>query len=122
MRDLKKRKMTGWYDPVQLSKTALEVVISTIFGRNADRRILQALADPGNLRKKCYYEVTGHSDKEFWFDYIADVGDGFNSTYTMAYFLTRPALTLKVRERSGQSSSSKDLYGTERGQMLILGG
>jgi hypothetical protein len=52
--------MVGWYDPIQLGRTAVEVLLSTIFGRHADKRIMQALADPGELHEKRYYEV-GHT-------------------------------------------------------------
>src|SRR5919199_6767138 len=37
-------KMVGWYDPVQLIRTGAEVLISSIFGKYADQRLLQALA------------------------------------------------------------------------------
>src|SRR5262249_49298614 len=39
----RKRQMVGWYDPIQLLKTARDVFISTIFGRHADSRLTQAL-------------------------------------------------------------------------------
>ena len=38
-------KMVGWYDPDQLARTAGEVIVSTIFGRHADHRLIEALAD-----------------------------------------------------------------------------
>ena len=113
--------MVGWYDPKQLGKTAVEVLISTIFGRHADKRIMQALADPGSLTEKCYYEVVGKSDQEYWFDYISDVGDGFNSTYTMAYHISRPTLSLATRGRKDDESANAT-YETPRGEMLIFGG
>ena len=106
---MKRSNMVGWYNPIQLGNTAIDVVISTIFGRNADKRIMQALSDTGDLQKKCYYEVVDKAGKEFWFDYISDVGDGFDSTYTMAYYLTRPTLKFPTAD-------------TSRGELLVLGG
>ena len=38
--------MVGWYDPRQLARTAVEVAVSTIFGRHADYRITEALVPP----------------------------------------------------------------------------
>ncbi|HET7057838.1 MAG TPA: hypothetical protein VFI05_03840, partial [Nitrospiraceae bacterium] len=38
-----RQKMVGWYDPGQLLRTAGEVAISTIFGRNADQRVIEAM-------------------------------------------------------------------------------
>ena len=119
MEKIKKNNMVGWYDPCQLGRTGVQVLISTIFGRNADKRIMQALADPGSLTKKSYYEVVGKLDTEFWFDYIADVGDGFASTYTMAYYLSRPTLPLATRSKTGEPAGT---YETPRGEMLIFGG
>lgn len=121
MGEIKRHNMVGWYDPGQLGKTGVRVLVSTIFGRNADKRIMQALADPGGLTKKCYYEVVGRSDKEFWFDYIADVGDGFASTYTMAYHLTGPTLSLSTRSEV-KDGETRETYETPRGEMLIFGG
>jgi hypothetical protein len=36
-------QMVHWFDPRQLIRTGVEVVISSIFGRHADRRLVQAL-------------------------------------------------------------------------------
>ena len=121
-REISRQKMVGWYDPGQLGKTAVEVLISTIFGRHADKRVMQALADPGSLTEKCYYEVVGKSDKEFWFDYISDVGDGFDSTYTMAYHLTRPILPLARKKKAADQENTIITHDTPRGEMLIFGG
>jgi hypothetical protein len=46
---------------------------------------------------------------ELWFDYVADLGDGFDPTYTMAYLLAQPELTVE-----GQA--------LPRGRMLVMGG
>ncbi len=114
--------MVGWYDPVQLGRTAIEVLISTIFGRHADKRITQALSDTGDLQEKCYYEVMGRSNTEFWFDYVSDVGDGFDATYTIAYHITRQNLSLAKRVANTGSGDQPKSYETETGELLILGG
>src|SRR4030095_14761046 len=103
----KRHKMVGWYDPIQLGRTAVEVLLSTIFGRHADKRIMQALADPGELHEKRYYEVGDKTPGDFWFDYISDVGDGFDSTYSMAYHLTRPELILASKPDGPEGTDSK---------------
>ena len=108
---MKKEKMTGWYDPGQLARTGVQVAISTIFGRHADRRQLQGLAKEGEPPAKPFYDAppVAGPNGEFWFDYIADVGDGFNPTYTMACCVTEPELTLNGEQ-------------TQQGQLLIFGG
>lgn len=108
--------IVGWYDPGQLRRTAVQVAISTILGQHADRRILQVLADTGDLKKRYYYEVEGRDNQEFWFDYISDVGDGFDPTYTMALHLTNDTLNLAERNESGP------VYPTKRGELVVFGG
>jgi len=108
--------MVGWYDPRQLLRTAGQVVVSTIFGRNADYRLIEALYDdPDDLPKDdpahFILDYSGH--KAFWLDYIADLGEGWNSTYAVAYHSSRPKLELQWENHR---------YMTARGQVLIFGG
>lgn len=83
---------------------------------------MQALADSGDLRKQLYYEVTGQSESDLWFDYISDVGDGFDSTYTMAYHLTRETLPLTRQMGDQESAVGSASYETFRGDLLLFGG
>jgi hypothetical protein len=121
--------MVGWYDPGQLMKTATRVVTSTMFGRNSDYRLMEALS-PGS---DSHYDYTGvfqlgrdaHADPdkdeqprpEIWLDYIGDVGDGWDSTYALAYLLAKP--TLEVRNPRDPGSSR---WSTKRGDILVFGG
>ena len=93
-----RRKMVGWYDPFQLIRTGYEVFVSAMFGKHADKRAVQAVADTGDSKGRYYYEVAGLAGGDFWFDYVADVGDGFDSTYTVAYHLTRAELELALAQ------------------------
>ena len=92
-----KHKMVGWYDPPQLLRTAGEVVVSTIFGRHADYRLIEALYDdpddlPQDDPEHFILDYSQHND--LWLDYIADLGDGWNPTYAVAYHSSRPKLEL----------------------------
>lgn len=90
-----------WMAPLLLAATGARVFLAEQFGAYLDKRELQS-AFPA--------EVHDHSQgEEFWFDYVADVGDGFNGTYSVAYLLGQREL---------------DLGGTRvpRGQALIFGG
>lgn len=99
--------MADWYHPAQLAATAVQVLISTVLGRHADRRILEALAaGPGGVHDYS-------SGETFTFDYLADTGDGWDSTYTLAYHLAQPHLEL---------SQGGGIRSLPRGQVLILGG
>lgn len=107
--------MVGWYEPRQLARTAYQVFLSTIFGRHADRRLLQAEPVTADSSVKLSFDFS-QVDGPFWFDYIADVGDGFDSTYTMASCLVQPELEL------AEPNASASLHRTERGRILVFGG
>ena len=92
----------GWLQPVQLSGTALRVLLSHLFGAYLDKRELQ-----NTLPARIYDE--GADRDELWFDFVADLGDGFDSTYTVAYLLGRPSLTVDGHE-------------LPRGKVLMMGG
>lgn len=52
---------------------------------------------------------------ELWFDFIADTGDGGNSTYAVARLLAQPSLVIKADD-----SNSRVTF--PRGQLLLIGG
>jgi hypothetical protein len=95
---------TRWLNPDVLVGSGVRHVLTSAFGSFLDKRELQA---------KVPLEV----DRRFadapalWFDYIADTGDGFDSTYTMASLLARRELTL-----------GDDPTPLRRGQLVVLGG
>lgn len=114
--------MVGWYDPRQLAKTGVEVAISTIFGRHSDQRLVEAMAS-GDRKEPPFYDYTHlYTDNgaeickpdetrpraSIWIDYVGDVGDGWNSTYAVAYNLTQDL--------------GFDKTETKRGDVLIFGG
>src|ERR1051325_5705401 len=121
--------MVGWYDPGQLVRTAGRVVTSTMFGRNSDYRLMEALA-PGTdehydyvgdfkVVRHCESEVAEHQSPrdEIWLDYVGDVGDGWDSTYTLAYLIAQPYLELENSHEPGCPHVM-----TRRAEVLVFGG
>ena len=110
----KKMPMVAWFDPRQLADTAIRVVVSKVFGQFADRREAFAAANPiddETLDDRCDYR-TGHAQgKDFWFDYVADIGDGWNPTYAIARLLAEAEL-----RPAGADAP------LPRGRLLIMGG
>jgi len=96
------RKPVPWLAPLQLLNTGLRSLLAIIFGNYLDKRELQN-ALPTEVH--CQLGTGG----ELWLDYVADLGDGFNATYSIAYLLAQPHL-----EVDGQR--------LPRGQMLLMGG
>ncbi|MFI6763331.1 metallophosphoesterase family protein [Micromonospora sp. NPDC050417] len=91
-----------WLAPLLLISTGVRTLLALLFGAYLDKRELQN-ALPGGV-----YEEPG-TDGELWMDFVADLGDGFNATYSVAYLLAQPELVLADRR-------------LPRGQMLMMGG
>jgi hypothetical protein len=102
--------MVRWFDPTQLAGTAVQVVVSALFGAYSDKREIQAALAPDAQPHRDYAQ---ENPDGVWFDYVADLGDGFESTYTIAHLLGRPSLELGWE---GQS------WDTQRGRILVMGG
>ncbi len=97
--------MVRWLDPHQLLDTAARVLLSGILSSYADNRELQAL-EPAEVPDR-----SGGGD--FWLDYVADLGDGWNPTYTMARVLAAERLEV---DWDGET------HATDRGRILVMGG
>src|SRR5437660_12429143 len=93
-------KMTGWYDPGQLAETALKVVVSNLFGTRSDYRLIESFT-----AKQEQYDYSNKTDIRI--DYVADLGDGRNSTFAVAR-------TIAERLLSVSSPVSFDTYRTTR--------
>jgi hypothetical protein len=98
--DFRRQPAVRWLAPRVLAGSGIKSVLAGIFGSYADKRELQ-----GGLPAR----VHRHDDEELWFDFVADLGDGFDATFSVASLLAAPRL---------------DLGGFElpRGQLLVMGG
>ena len=101
------RKMVGWYDPLQLLDTGVQVAVSELIGSRSDYRVIEGLSPA--------QEVFDYaSEPEIWIDYVADLGDGWDSTYAIASSLAAERLELPA--------GVEDSITTARGRILIMGG
>jgi hypothetical protein len=105
--------MVGWYDPMQLLQTARQTILADIFGGRADFRLHEA-GRGGELALD--YRQRVDPEGALWIDYVADMGDGFDSTYSVARAVAAPSLTI-----AGAGPGGTPLT-LPRGQLLILGG
>src|SRR5262245_33548349 len=88
--------MTGWFQPLLLARLLRKVIISDVFGQYADRRLISAALDRVSakglrLRTDISRQVQDETGA-VWFDYVSDLGDGFDATYAIAYLLAQPEL------------------------------
>jgi hypothetical protein len=121
--------MVGWFHPPQLVSTGIAIAISAIFGRHSDHRLIEALAsNPSEIYDyTCHYRENDQDlcepdasrpRQEIWIDYVGDVGDGWNSTYAIAYELAQQQRTFTYHDGTGRECQAK----TGRGEILIFGG
>ncbi len=116
-------RWSGGSIPASCSRTALKKLVSLAVGTQSDRRIVQALA----ARRQEFYDHSLHyrdggrgpqPDRsrprdELWVDFVCDTGDGWNSTYAVAYAAAQRAL----RVHDGEA-----VHDLPRGDVLVFGG
>ncbi|GIG67810.1 metallophosphoesterase family protein [Phytomonospora endophytica] len=96
-----RRPRVAWLSPLLLLGTAVRVVLAKLLGAYLDKRELQ---------HQFPQETFDHSGgEELWLDYVADLGDGFDSTYTVAYLASQPTLDV-------------DDFTLPRGRVMVMGG
>lgn len=113
--------MTPWYGPKALAQTGLRDFISRVFGSYADQRIMQAAVDykpPEEISLRYNYSdpageraIPPAGDGAIWVDYVADTGDGFDSTYAVSSMLAEPNLKVEFVDEP-----------LPAGQLLLMGG
>jgi len=117
---VKRHKMVRWYNPPLLLQAAIRAVVTTAIGSISDNREVHAARNPqrggsdfgvydfANTQKGGTAE-SGDGDEGFWFDYVADTGDGWEPTFAIAEALMAPAIDLNSQR-------------LPRGDILIMGG
>jgi hypothetical protein len=123
-RGLERMPMVGWFDPLQLLDAGVKKLVSTVIGARSDQRVVQALAAPrGDFYDYTFHYRRGRDEPfvdrsrprdEIWLDYVCDTGDGWNSTYAVAYAVAQPEL----RVRGAEGGDVR----LPRGDLLVFGG
>ncbi|MEU8296264.1 metallophosphoesterase [Micromonospora sp. NPDC048909] len=96
------RRPVPWLAPFLLISTGIRTLLAMLFGAYLDKRELQNSLDARIERQV-------GPDGGLWLDYVADLGDGFNATYSVAYLLAQPELEV-------------DGHRLPRAQTLVMGG
>lgn len=107
------RDAVRWLSPAELARAGVKAVLATIFADYADKRELQAVL-PSTL---LWAPRESIADGGVWLDFVADLGDGFEATSTVASYLAEP--TLMVRAPDGTTDPPTAL---PRGSLLVMGG
>jgi hypothetical protein len=110
-----RQPMVDWFSPSVLMSKTIRILLSGVFGSYADKREMQAALAQHVDKNKPYFDYSSSkSEGDFWFDFIADLGDGWNSTYSMAKLLSQEQLSLV-----GDDGTKYDL---PRGKFVVMGG
>lgn len=97
--------MVNWLGPTQLLKTGIRVAVAATFGSFADARLVQGALNPPQANPPL--DLTNRDS--LWLDFVADTGDGWDSTYSIAYSISRDSLII-------------DNTTLPRADLLVLGG
>lgn len=133
-------QMVDWFDPLLLVKVGIRTVLSKTIGDYADQRPMQAAHDdPENEDDLClrhdYRKIIPHmtaaaaiddfgadknltfdADGALWVDFIADLGDGYEATYAMAYMIAQSQLEVAA------PSKKEPPLTLPGGEFMIFGG
>ncbi len=104
-----------WLAPGELMRTAIKVGLSSLFADYADRREVQAALPATTIA------LAPDADGGLWLDHVADLGDGFDPTYTVARLLAADTLEVGPPEQQPGEPPGPPLL-LPRGRLLVLGG
>ncbi len=125
--------MVRWFSPRLLTRAAYRDAVAGVFGQFADQRIIQSLSDSkledagreAALATRYDYSHEPMKDGKFWLDYVADLGDGFDSTFSVATLLAADELQGAGNEPVNGVAGVKRLASDQRldhGRIMIFGG
>ncbi|GAV69046.1 Metallophos domain-containing protein [Cephalotus follicularis] len=109
--------MVPWYSgtSADLFKTVFDLLVSvTVFVGRFDMRMMQAAmtkVQDGTQQDLLYNHFSEKDD--LWFDFMADTGDGGNSSYAVARLLAQPSILL---------AEDGTMLKLPRGDLLLIGG
>jgi hypothetical protein len=98
-----------WLSPGELWRAGVKVVLSSVFASYADKREVQEALAPTPLSVS---SETG----ELWLDFVADLGDGFDATCTVAGLLAAEQLQPRP------APDGETVGPLPRASVLVLGG
>lgn len=109
--DNQRQGMVNWFSLAVLWDALKRSILSKLFGQYADPRLLFNASITNNAKNTLDDDEANYLNQknEVWLDYVADVGDGYNSTYTIAYLLGKKYLKI----------NNENL---PQGDILIMGG
>jgi hypothetical protein len=99
-----------WLSPTELGRTGLKVLLGSWIGQYVDKREMQ---QGESFKQGAFDHASGAAlDEPYWLDFVSDIGDGFDATYSVA--------SLLGTDLTGLDGSDQDPL--RRGSVLVMGG
>jgi hypothetical protein len=113
-----RRKMVRWFDVVEMWKTYRSYgPANESLKRAHDRLPVVDVDDDGRLVPTATFPA--EADTDFWFDYVADMGDGFDGTAPVAWMIGRRSISLPDNRSNELPTPPASM---PRAQLLVFGG
>jgi hypothetical protein len=107
LRPVDRAPAVRWLSPTELGRTGLKVLLGLLLGQYVDKREMQ---DGPTFGQGPYFDHTGvPADESYWLDFVADIGDGFDPTYSVASLIANDI------DNNGEGV-------LRRGSVLVMGG
>ncbi|MBX9427071.1 metallophosphoesterase [Streptomyces lateritius] len=110
------QEQVRWLAPGELARTAVKALLAAVFAGYSDKREIQEVL-PADLVEA----PLGKPDaREIWIDYVADLGDGFDATSSVACTLAEEELSVPLAS-PGNGDSPGDGDSLDPGDSLNPG-
>ena len=91
---LVRKSPVAWLNLQLLVDTGILAAVSSVTGNRSPRREVLAALDVALPKPKDYFDYSNDKDDETWIDFVADLGDGFDATHSIAWLVGRDYLGL----------------------------
>ncbi|PWN61919.1 metallophosphoesterase [Chryseobacterium viscerum] len=115
------QKPVKWFDFTGLMNSFRMVSLSADILSIIDKREMQTALGKDTGRELIENNCD-ESEEEFWFDFIADTGDGFDATTTVFYHLTRDVYTYSFKNEFDRDRENEAEIKLKKGSVLVIGG
>lgn len=115
------RKPVKWFDFTGLLNSFRMVSLSADILSIIDKREVQTALGKDSGNELIDNDFNASKD-EFWFDFIADTGDGFDATTSVFYHLTRDSYRYSFKNDKDRDHPEEGDIILKKGSTLVVGG
>lgn len=113
-----RRRMVHWFSPIELFRTWRSIARGEKSVEQFERRYAEADSNT-HVPDEPTATFTAEQDADFWFDFVSDMGDGFDGTAPVAWMMGRRSLQLPDRQAHEIPTPPASM---PRGELVVFGG